>query len=80
MLPFVPNHSFSIALDVPATPPGTENSARPRVRALRRAGHRAGIMITSAVLVWAALQYFLAARTLRRDLVTASAGIRRRTT
>ena len=32
---------------------------------------RAGIVIMSTVLVWAALHYFLAARTLRRDLVTA---------
>ena len=37
-------------------------------------GTRAGIVLVSAVLVWGALHYFLAARTLRRDLVTASAG------
>ena len=34
-------------------------------------GTRAGIVIMSIVLVWAALHYFLAARTLRCDLVTA---------
>ena len=39
-------------------------------------GTRAGIVIVSAVLVWAALHYFLAARTLRRDLVAASARAR----
>jgi hypothetical protein len=34
-------------------------------------GTRAGMVIISAVLVWVALHYFLAARTLRRDLVIA---------
>ena len=43
-------------------------------------GTRAGIVIVSGVLVWAALHYFLAARTLRRDLVAASARARRETT
>ena len=42
-------------------------------------GTRAGIVIMSTVLVWAALHYFLAARTLRSDLVTASARTRSRT-
>jgi len=42
-------------------------------------GTRAGIVIMSTVLVWAALHYLLAARTLRCDLVTASARTRSRT-
>jgi len=42
-------------------------------------GTRAGIVITSIVLVWAALHYLLAARTLRCDLVTASARAHRQT-
>ena len=42
-------------------------------------GTRAGIVITSIVLVWAALHYLLSARTLRRDLVTASARAHRQT-
>ena len=42
-------------------------------------GTRAGIVITSFVLVWAALHYLLAARTLRRDLVTAGARAHRQT-
>jgi len=40
-------------------------------------GTRAGIVIMSTVLVWAALHYFLAARTVERDLIIASARIRR---
>ena len=43
-------------------------------------GTRAGIVIMSTVLVWAALHYFLAARTVGRDLITASARIRREAT
>jgi hypothetical protein len=40
-------------------------------------GTRAGIVMMSTALAWAALHYFLAARTLRRDLISAGARIRR---
>ena len=36
-------------------------------------GTRAGLVVMSAMLVWAALHYFLAARTLRRELAAANA-------
>jgi hypothetical protein len=34
-------------------------------------GTRTGIVIMTTVLIWAALHYFLSARTLRRDLIAA---------
>jgi hypothetical protein len=63
--------SFAVSCPGGLAPAGSGDRLMEQCAAASVQGTRAGIVIVTLVLVWAALHYFLSARTLQRDLLAA---------